>query len=79
MLWTVARQVPLSVGFSRQEYWSGMPYLSLGDLPNPALEPGPPRIAGGFFTTSATWEALYDKYVFFKYSFQSPHYYQKPK
>ena len=32
-LWTVARQAPLSLGFSRQEYWSGVPFLSLGDLP----------------------------------------------
>ena len=53
----------LSVGFSRQEYWSGLPFLSLEDLPDPGIQPGPPRIAGGFFTTSATWEALYDKYI----------------
>ena len=38
-LWTVAHQVPLSVGFSRQEYWSGMPCSPPGDFPNPAIEP----------------------------------------
>ena len=38
--WTVAYQVPLSMGFSRQEYWSGLPFPSPGDLPNPGLNPG---------------------------------------
>ena len=38
--WTVAHQIPLSMGFSRQEYWSGLPFPSPGDLPNPAIEPG---------------------------------------
>ena len=38
-LWTVARQAPLSIEFSRQEYWSGLPFPSLGDLPNPGIEP----------------------------------------
>ena len=37
--WTVARQVPLSMEFSRQEYWSGLPFLSLGDLPDPGIKP----------------------------------------
>ena len=40
--WTVAYQAPLSVGFSRQEYWSGLPFPSPGDLPNPGIEPGSP-------------------------------------
>ena len=60
-LWTVARQAPLSMGFSRQEYWSGLPCLPPGDLPNPGMEPLPltsPALAGRFFTTSTTWEAL---------------------
>ena len=55
----VARQVPLSMGFSRQEYWSGLPYPPPGDLPNPGIEPmsfTSPALAGRFFTTSATWE-----------------------
>ena len=38
--WTVAHQAPLSMGFSRQEYWSGLPFPSPGDLPNPGIEPG---------------------------------------
>ena len=38
--WTVACQSPLSVGFSRQEYWSGLPFPSPGDLPDPEIEPG---------------------------------------
>ena len=58
-LWTVACQAPLSMEFSRQEYWSGLPYPSSGELPNPGTEPAAltsPALAGGFFTTSATWE-----------------------
>ena len=38
--WTVAHQAPLSMGFSRQEYWSGLPFPSPGDLPDPGIEPG---------------------------------------
>ena len=52
--WTVARQAPLSMGFSRQEYWSGLPFPPLGDLPNPGIEPASPvspALAGRFFTT----------------------------
>ena len=41
-LWTVARQAPLSMGFSRQEYWNGLPFPSPGDLPNPGIELGSP-------------------------------------
>ena len=55
--WTVASQAPLSLGFPRQEYWSGLPFLSPGDLPDSGLEPTSPALAGGFFTTSATWKA----------------------
>ena len=58
--WTVARQAPLSLGFSRQEYWKGLPCPPLGDLPDPWIEPGSPvspARAGGFSTTVATWEA----------------------
>ena len=59
-IWTVALQAPLSMGFSRQEYWGGLPCPPPGDLPNPEFEPMPLvslALAGGFFTTSATWEA----------------------
>ena len=47
-------QTPLSMGFSRQEYWSGLPFPSAGDLRHPGIEPRsltPPALAGGFFTT----------------------------
>ena len=58
-LWTVARQAPLSMGFSRQEYWSGLPFPPPGDLPDPGIEFESLvslALAGGLFTTSATWE-----------------------
>ena len=42
--WTVARQAPLSMGFSRQEYWRGLPFLSPGDPPDPGIEPGSPAL-----------------------------------
>ena len=42
--WMIALQVPLSVGFSRQEFWSGLPFPSPGDLPNPGIEPGSPAL-----------------------------------
>ena len=45
--WTVALQAPLPMGFPRQEYWSGLPFLSPGDLPNPGIEPVSPALAGG--------------------------------
>ena len=44
ILWTEACQAPLSMGFSRQEYWSGLPFPSPGDLPNPGTEPGSPAL-----------------------------------
>ena len=49
-LWTVACQAPQSMGFSKQEYWSGVPFPSPGDLPDPEIEPGSPALAGRFFT-----------------------------
>ena len=49
--WTVARQAPLSLGFSRQEYWSGLPFPLQGDLPDPGIEPTSPASEGGFFIT----------------------------
>ena len=47
----VAHQVPLSLGFPSQEYWSGLPFPLPGDLPNPGTEPMSPALAGGFLTT----------------------------
>ena len=48
--WTVAHQAPLSKGFPRQEYWSGLPFPAPGDLPDPGIKPESPALAGGFFT-----------------------------
>ena len=58
--WTTADQAPLSMGFSRQEHWSGLPCPPPGDLPDPGIESTSfmsPALAGGFFTTSTTLEA----------------------
>ena len=52
--WTIAHQVPLSVEFSKQEYWSGLLFPTPGDLPNPGIKSmslASPSLAGGFFTT----------------------------
>ena len=45
--WTVAYQAPPSMGFSRQEYWSGLPFPSPGDLPDPGIKPMSPSLQGG--------------------------------
>ena len=60
-LWTVARQAPLSMKFSKQDYWSGLPCPTPGDFPDPGIEPvslKPHAWAGGLSTTSTTWEAV---------------------
>ena len=60
-LWTVAHQAPLSMGFSRQEYQSGLPFPPPGNLPNPGIKPASPvapLLAGGFFTTEPTGKPL---------------------
>ena len=60
-VWTVACQAPLSMGFSRQKYWSGLPFPPQGNLSSPEIEPTTLlslALAGGFFTTSATWEEV---------------------
>ena len=49
--WTIARQAPLSMGFSRQEYWSGLPFSPPGHLPQRGIEPTCPALAGGCFTS----------------------------
>ena len=59
-LWTVARQAPLSMGFSRQQYWSGLPFPSPGNLLTKWSKPASLTsysLAGRFFTTRATWKA----------------------
>ena len=63
------------MGFSRQEYWSGLPCPPAGDFPNPGIEPTSlvsPALAGGFFTTSATWEAPYVRYASMQFTPKSP-------
>ena len=55
--WTIVSQDPLSIGFSRQEYWSGLPFSPPGDRPDPGIEPMSlmsPALAGGFFTTASS-------------------------
>ena len=69
-LWTVARQALLSMGFSQQEYCSGLPCPPPGDRPDPRLEPTSlvsPALAGGFSTTSTAWEVQFNQYVCTKY------------
>ena len=69
ILATVAHQAPLSMGFSRQEYWSGLPFPSPGDLPNPGIKPTSPAlqgvscIAGGFFATEPPRKPLVNGWV----------------
>ena len=58
--WTVVCQAPLSMRFSRQGHWSGLPCPPPGDLPDPGIKPASlksPALTGRFFTTSASWEA----------------------
>ena len=66
--WAVAPQAtgyqaPLSMGFSRQEYWSGLPFPILGDLPDPGIEFKSPALAGRFFTTEPPGKPIYGKAV----------------
>ena len=56
--WTVARPTPLSMEFSRQEYWSGLPFPSPGDLPNPGIQPGSPILQ-----SDSLWSELSGKPV----------------
>jgi len=49
--WTLAHQAPLSMEFSRQEYWSELPFPSPGDLPDPGIKLASPALIGRFFTT----------------------------
>ena len=64
--WIVARQAPLSKGFSRQEYWSGLPFPPPSDLPDPGIKtmsPASPALAGGFFTTETPGKPTYIHYA----------------
>ena len=57
-LWTVAHHTPLSIGSSRQEYWSGLPFPPPGDLPYSGIKPTSPAMAGEFFTTKPLGEPI---------------------
>ena len=52
--WTIAHQAPPSMGFSRQEYWSGLPFPSPGDLPDPGVEPRSPALQADALTSKPT-------------------------
>ena len=58
--WTAAHQAPLSMRFSRQRYWSGLPFPSPGDLPNPGIEPGSPALQADSLPTELQRESMYD-------------------
>ena len=67
--WTIARQAFLSMDFSRQEYWSGLPFPSTGDLSGTGIEPVTlvfPALTGRFFTTTASWEVRSLGYLYIK-------------
>ena len=57
--WTVAHKAPLPVGFPRQEYWSGLPFPSPGDLPGLGIEPMSPALASGFFTAETPGKPMF--------------------
>ena len=64
--WTIASQAPpLSMGLSRQEYWSGLPFPSLGDLPDLGLKPASPEMSGGFFTIEPEGSPDVEMYVLY--------------
>ena len=68
--WTIVPQAPLSMGFPRQEYWSGLPFPSPGNLLNPGIEPASPAspaMAGGFFTMVSPGKPQDYVYVHYKY------------
>ena len=70
--WTVARQAPLSISFLRQEYCSGLPFPSPGDLPDPGIKPASPALAGRFFITEPPGKRILNIAVC-KYQFPTPY------
>ena len=58
--WTVAQQAPLSMGFSKQWYWSGLPFPSPGDLPDPGIEPGSPALQADSLPTKLQGKPSFD-------------------
>ena len=61
--WIVAYKAPPSMGFSRQEYWSGLPFPSLGDLPNPGIEPRSPTLQKDALPSEPPGKSLFHVYV----------------
>ena len=61
--WTVACQSPLSMGFPRQEYWSGLPFSFPGDLPDPVFKPASPALASRFFITERPGKPQKNTYI----------------
>ena len=59
--WTVAHQAPLSMGFSRQEYWSGLPFPSPGDLPNPGIKSRSPALQADTLTSEPPKNQIIDQ------------------
>ena len=70
--WTIAHQATLSMKFSRQEYWNGLPFPSPRDLPDPGIKCAPPALTGGFFTTALHGKSpgLKRKSIILKQSFK---------
>ena len=67
--WTAAHQAPLSMGFSRQDYWSGWPFPFLGNLPDPGIEPGSPALQAGSLPTELPGKPLLFSKVNYKWNF----------
>ena len=66
--WAVARQAPLSVGFSRQENWNELPFPSPGDLPYPGIEPGSPALQADFLLSESPGKHMTQKFYFWVYT-----------
>ena len=64
LIWTVAHQTPLSFGFYRQEYWSGLPFPFSGDLPDTRIKPMSSEMATGFFTTDPSEKPYYYYFLY---------------
>ena len=75
--WTVAHQAPLSIGFSRQEYWSGQPFPSLGHLPNPGIKPGSPTLQVDSFPSGPPGKPIKNTLWFFMSDYAHHHEIQK--
>ena len=72
-IWAVSHQAPLSMGFSRQEYWSRLPFPTPGDLPDSGNKPTPPALAGRFFTSEPPGKLFQPPLVLKTFSFEMCH------